>query len=103
MNPSDQVEGPFLTMTHARLLIHQGDFGSAVLVLKRLIRERPQDEAARRLLRSLERRGVPLEPPKPSGLTERSRRPPRRVAPPPGVRRRIERLEAWLRRIRRSA
>ena len=94
MQFSDQGDGPFQTLTHARLLIHQGDFGAAVRVLQQLIRQRPRHEAARRLLSSLESRGKTLEPP---------RRPPRQVLPDPLTQRRIERLSAWLRRIRRSA
>jgi hypothetical protein len=85
MRSSDDPNEPFETLTHARLLIHQGDLGGARRVLLRLVERRPGDQVARLLLEGLERRA------------------PRRAPHDRAARRRIERLEAWLLRIRRSA
>ena len=98
------------TLTHARLRVRQGDYAAAATLLGRLLEREPQHAEACELLRSIEgRQGSAIDEPAPETLRPPEAAEATRLA---GVfrealsgvmpRRRIERLEAWLQRIRRE-
>jgi hypothetical protein len=85
MLPADPSE-ILATLTHARLRADQGDYPAAVSLLRRILASRPEHHEALSLLRLIEGRLTGVE----AGPAQ---------AP---ARRRIERLEDWLGKIRRG-
>jgi len=83
MVPADPSE-ILATLTHARLRADQGDYTAAVSLLRRILASRPEHHEALSLLRLIEGRLSGVE-----------------AAQAP-ARRRIERLEDWLGKIRRG-
>jgi hypothetical protein len=110
---SSDPGGALATLTHARLRARQGDYAAAAALLRQILEHDPEHAEARELLRSIDGRGdttgdepaaeeapAPPEPGDPDRLAGSFRRALAPKAAPP--RRRIRRLEGWLRKIRRD-
>jgi hypothetical protein len=97
------------TVTHARLRALQGDPAGAVRILEAVLARRPEDAAARELLRNLPRGRAreaegdeaPVAPPTAASADELARTFRRTLAPPPTPAR--SRLQRFLAAITRHA
>ena len=89
--------GPLFTLTHARLRVAQGDLEGAREVLRALLRAHPRLAEARRLLNEIDGRAE-----RPLVLRAADSRRALSRQGSATAQHRIERLEAWMRRISRG-
>jgi Tfp pilus assembly protein PilF len=97
---SDRRQEPFATVTHARLRLRQGDVREARRILSGILERDPGDSAARELLAELSAGGRSTRDDPPETAAENFRR---ALGIEVDARRQvIDRLENWLRRVKRN-
>jgi len=97
---SDRHQEPFGTVTHAKLRLGQGDVREARRILSGILDRDPDDSAARELLAELSDGGRPTRKAPPETATKSFRR---ALGIDLDARRDvIDRLEDWLRRVKRN-